>query len=391
MASRNNQPKYRSYDDYLRAKKREEAEKNSAFFEAMPTATNITPNSSNGAAIVRKPNEYNTITDNDRLIAAAMGESSTADDEIYGPKMPEAETEAAESTESIEVPKYQEHWDKEKELYEQYLNRSPFEYDVNADELYQMYHSQALKDAENSRRDAVARAAGLTGGYGSTYAATAGNAAYSDVMEGMNDIAPELYQAAYDRYNDEGEKMLSDAEIHGALGDKLYAESPEGLLAAAAAEGDSTGDSTKTDFEQAQRVKNGKAVYDADGKNNSGATIYSEAMRLFVDGEYNGYTEDQIRDELMTWEYADKDGNPGELLTEADVNYLIDQIVQEREIAYLGGLVDSNGVSLWDFVNGLSTTDDFDTLYSKLSAWKDKDGQGLTDEEMLTIILSISQ
>ena len=78
-------------------------------------------------------------------------------------------------------------------------------------------------------------------------------------------------------------------------------------------------------------------------------------------------------------------------LTEADVNYLMGQIMQEREIAYLGGLVDSNGVSLWDFVNGLSTTDDFDALYSKLSNWKDKDGHGLTEEDMLTIILAISQ
>ena len=56
-------------------------------------------------------------------------------------------------------------------------------------------------------RDTMGRAAALTGGYGSSYAQAVGQQAYDRRMEELMDIAPELYQMAYQRYQDEGDDL----------------------------------------------------------------------------------------------------------------------------------------------------------------------------------------
>lgn len=110
------------------------------------------------------------------------------------------------------------------EYLDEYLNREGFSYDINADELYKTFRQQALAKAEASRRDATARAAGLTGGYGSTYAGAVGNAAFDSAMESVDEIIPELYDAAYSKYQQEGEDILSKASLAGQMGDNLYSE-----------------------------------------------------------------------------------------------------------------------------------------------------------------------
>ena len=57
----------------------------------------------------------------------------------------------------------------------------------------------------------------MTGGYGNSYAATVGNQAYQASLQNLNDIIPELYQMALDRYNQEGQDLLNQ---YGILGDR---------------------------------------------------------------------------------------------------------------------------------------------------------------------------
>ena len=102
------------------------------------------------------------------------------------------------------------------EVINKILNREEFSYDLNGDALYQQYKDKYIQQGKMAMQDTMGQAAAMTGGYGNSYAATAGNQAYQAHLENLNDVIPELYQMAYDRYNQEGQdlynqySMLSD-------------------------------------------------------------------------------------------------------------------------------------------------------------------------------------
>lgn len=89
------------------------------------------------------------------------------------------------------------------------LNREQFNYNMNADPLYQQYKDQYIQGGRMAMMDTMGQAAALTGGYGNSYASTAGNQAYQQYLTGLNDKGMELRQLAYDMYNDEGNWMLN--------------------------------------------------------------------------------------------------------------------------------------------------------------------------------------
>lgn len=89
------------------------------------------------------------------------------------------------------------------------MNREDFSYDVNSDALYQQYKDQYSALGKLAMQDTMGQAAGLTGGYGSSYASTAGNQAYQSYLSQLNDVVPELYGMARDQYNQEGQDMYN--------------------------------------------------------------------------------------------------------------------------------------------------------------------------------------
>ncbi len=76
-----------------------------------------------------------------------------------------------------------------------------FSYDQSKDPLYQQYADQYRKEAKLAMQDTVGQAAALTGGYGNSYAETAGQAMYNQTMDQLNDRALDLYNASLDAYN----------------------------------------------------------------------------------------------------------------------------------------------------------------------------------------------
>lgn len=105
-------------------------------------------------------------------------------------------------------------------IMDEILNRKPFSYDFNGDALYNQYRDEYTRLGKLAMDDTVTRANAATGGFGNSYAVTAGNQAYQSYLAKLSDIMPELYDAAYRRYADEGtalkEKyaLLSDAEAN---------------------------------------------------------------------------------------------------------------------------------------------------------------------------------
>lgn len=96
-----------------------------------------------------------------------------------------------------------------KDLYDQITNRKKFNYDVNGDALYEIYKDQYTQGGQQAMMDTMGQAAMLTGGYGNSYASTAGNQAYQQFMTGLADKVPELAQMAQDRYMAEGEDLYN--------------------------------------------------------------------------------------------------------------------------------------------------------------------------------------
>lgn len=102
-----------------------------------------------------------------------------------------------------------------------YVNRGKFTYDFNSDPVYNQYKDSYTRQGKLAMKDTMGQAAALTGGYGNSYAQTAGQQVYNNYMQQLNDIVPTLSENAYSRYVQEGQDMLSKAN---ALGDADAAE-----------------------------------------------------------------------------------------------------------------------------------------------------------------------
>ena len=104
---------------------------------------------------------------------------------------------------------YQSQWQDEIDDYlNQIQNRDPFSYDFNSDALYQQYKDNYIQQGQMAMMDTMGQAAAMTGGYGNSYAQSVGQQAYNQQLNKLNDIMPELYQMAYNRYADEGQRLM---------------------------------------------------------------------------------------------------------------------------------------------------------------------------------------
>ena len=105
---------------------------------------------------------------------------------------------------------------------DQYENRDPFSYDFNSDALYQQYKDQYIQQGQMAMMDTMGQAAAMTGGYGNSYAQSVGQQAYNQSLSQLNDKLPELYDRAYNIYQQEGKKMLDMYDAYLGLSQNDY-------------------------------------------------------------------------------------------------------------------------------------------------------------------------
>ena len=108
-------------------------------------------------------------------------------------------------------------------------SREPFKYEASGDALFREYSDRYARDAKRAMKDTVGRVSSLTGGYGSSYAATAGSQAYGEKMSELGDIIPQLYKLAYTRYRDEGDDMRSLFSEYRDTDDEYYGRYRDGV------------------------------------------------------------------------------------------------------------------------------------------------------------------
>lgn len=90
------------------------------------------------------------------------------------------------------------------------LNRKEFSYDLNGDALYQQYKDNYINQGKMAMMDTMGQAAAMTGGYGNSYAQTVGQQAYQGHLQNLNNMIPELYKMALERYNTEGDRLATN-------------------------------------------------------------------------------------------------------------------------------------------------------------------------------------
>lgn len=108
------------------------------------------------------------------------------------------------------------------QMYDEIVNRKPFTYELNDDPVYRQYRDQYMAQGKRAMQDTVGQAAGLTGGYGSSYAENAGQQAYQTYLQQLNDRIPELQRQALERYEAESADMRQKYAMLGDREDTAY-------------------------------------------------------------------------------------------------------------------------------------------------------------------------
>lgn len=118
-------------------------------------------------------------------------------------------------------------------LYDEIVSRPAFQYDPLGDPLYRSYRTQMITEGSRAMRDTAGEASALTGGYGSTYAQSLGQQQYAQYLERLGRVMPELYEAAYKRYRDEGEDLWTQFSAARGLADSEVGRKQERFTMAA--------------------------------------------------------------------------------------------------------------------------------------------------------------
>ena len=178
---------------------------------AKPTVNPLPPN----------PTYDSTSWDDTKKGEAALGDYNTAKDAVNNyddftydeyvmGESAQAAKDALDAHNANKPGEYQSQWQTQlDELMGQIMNRDKFSYDLNGDALYQQYKDKYIQQGKLAMADTMGQAAAMTGGYGSSYAQSVGQQAYQGQLDNLNDIVPELYQMAYDRYKQEGQDLYN--------------------------------------------------------------------------------------------------------------------------------------------------------------------------------------
>lgn len=118
--------------------------------------------------------------------------------------------QALQNQQAAKPGEYQSQWQGQlNDVLGQIQNRDKFQYDINADALYQQAAQRYIQQGQQAMMDTMGQAAALTGGYGNSYAQTAGQQAYQGYLLGLTDMIPQYQQMAMQQYQMEGDDLLA--------------------------------------------------------------------------------------------------------------------------------------------------------------------------------------
>lgn len=101
-------------------------------------------------------------------------------------------------------------------------NQKDFEYDVEDDPQYKAYKAAAQRNASKAYEDTLAKNAAMTGGFASSNAIMAASQARDAHLDALDDRIPELYRAAYERYNADRQREFDRLDSVLSAADRQY-------------------------------------------------------------------------------------------------------------------------------------------------------------------------
>lgn len=96
-------------------------------------------------------------------------------------------------------------------------NIGDFKYDFADDPMYAAIRDNYARQGKLAMQDTVGKASAATGGYGNSYAASAGAQAYNQYMAQTSEMIPELYQMAYTLHADKKNDAYKKASLYDSL------------------------------------------------------------------------------------------------------------------------------------------------------------------------------
>ena len=105
---------------------------------------------------------------------------------------------------------------------QEYLNMGDFQYDVNRDALYQQLKEQYKTMGSLAMQDTMGQAAALTGGYGNSWAQSAGQQAYHGYLQQLTQQVPELYSMARSNYDADRQAIMDQASLMSSMEQQDY-------------------------------------------------------------------------------------------------------------------------------------------------------------------------
>lgn len=96
-------------------------------------------------------------------------------------------------------------------------NIGDFKYDFADDPMYAAIRDNYARQGKLAMQDAVGKASAATGGYGNSYAASAGAQAYNQYIAQTSEMIPELYQMAYALHADKKNDAYKKASLYDSL------------------------------------------------------------------------------------------------------------------------------------------------------------------------------
>lgn len=96
-------------------------------------------------------------------------------------------------------------------------NIGDFKYDFADDPMYAAMRDNYARQGKLAMQDTVGKASAATGGYGNSYAASAGAQAYNQYMAQTSEMIPELYQMAYTLHANKKSDAYKKASLYDSL------------------------------------------------------------------------------------------------------------------------------------------------------------------------------
>lgn len=187
-------------------------------------------NLTEGALALPGTNQYYTRTTanptNSSQANAALGETTKNAPGQY--KASDTVQNAYNQLQSVNSSKpadYQSNYSSQiSSLLDNILTQKDFSYDFNQDALYQNYKDQYTQAGKQAMLDTQAAASNLSGGYGNSYAASAGAQAYQQYLTQLNNKMPELYNMALEKYQMDTNKMYDQLGAVSSQEDREYGQ-----------------------------------------------------------------------------------------------------------------------------------------------------------------------